>query len=597
MVALVGGAALFMIIMILLVIAFGWSHAGQIYPGVVVGGVDLSGMSQKQAELVLANRLVYPQSGKLVFQSGQQVWIAAPSEIGLALDARSSAAAAFNLGRSGDPVSRLFNRFIAWYSGKNLPPLMVYDERLAHNYLGRIAAQIDRPTIEASLQINGAQVVASPGQVGRRLDIPSTLYPLSGQLRNMTDGILPLVVVETPPEIADASQQAEIARQMLSAPLTLSIPDAQDGDPGPWTIEPQKLGEMLAFEKVQGEQGAQYQVVLKQVALRQFLQEQAPRLARGPANARFIFNDETRKLEVIQPAVIGRELDVQASLQTINDKLVQGEHNIPLTLIYTPPAVGNDATAEQLGITEQVVSYSSYFRGSSASRIQNIETAAARFHGLLIPPGATFSMADAMGDVSLDSGYAEALIIYGGRTIKGVGGGVCQVSTTLFRSVFFAGFPVVERYPHAYRVGYYEQTPNGYDASLAGLDATVFVPVVDFKFVNDTPYWLLMETYVNPKAGRLTWKFYSTKDGRNVEWNTSGPQNIVSPPPPKYEENPDLGQGEIKQVDWAAEGADVLVTRTVYRDGQVLFSDQFATHYEPWQDIFQYGPGTDIPKN
>jgi vancomycin resistance protein YoaR len=184
----------------------------------------------------------------------------------------------------------------------------------------------------------------------------------------------------------------------------------------------------------------------------------------------------------------------------------------------------------------------------------------------------------------------------GGQTIKGVGGGVCQVSTTLFRGVFFAGYPIVERYAHAYRVGYYEQTAKGHDAKLAGLDATVFVPLVDFKFKNDTPNWLLMETYVNGYS--LTWKFYSTSDGRRVEWSSTGPTNIVPAPAPVYRENPDLKQGEINQVDWAAEGSDVNVSRTVYnKDGSVYFSDDVTTHYEAWQDVYEYGPGTEIPNN
>ena len=107
-------------------------------------------------------------------------------------------------------------------------------------------------------------------------------------------------------------------------------------------------------------------------------------------------------------------------------------------------------------------------------------------------------MGDAMGNISLDNGYAEALIIYNGKTITGVGGGVCQVSTTLFRTAFFAGYPIVERNAHAYRVHYYEQTATGYDHFMAGLDATVYFPLVDLKFTNDRPYWLLMETYFNP---------------------------------------------------------------------------------------------------
>lgn len=201
-------------------------------------------------------------------------------------------------------------------------------------------------------------------------------------------------------------------------------------------------------------------------------------------------------------------------------------------------------------------------------------------------------MAQALGDINLDNGYAEALIIFGNQTIKGVGGGVCQVSTTLFRTAFHAGYPINERNPHAYRVGYYEQKANGQsDASLAGLDATVFVPLVDLKFTNDTPYWLLMETYV--KGYSLTWKFYSTPDGRSVDWKTTGPTDTVDAPEPLYRENPDLSKGQIKQVDWSAQGAKITVTRTVKKDGNIYFQDTFYTEYEPWRAIYEYGPGTE----
>jgi len=188
------------------------------------------------------------------------------------------------------------------------------------------------------------------------------------------------------------------------------------------------------------------------------------------------------------------------------------------------------------------------------------------------------------------------LIIYGGQTIQGVGGGVCQVSTTLFRTAFFAGFPIVERHAHAYRVSYYEYDPGRIrNPQWAGFDATVYVPIVDLKFTNDTDHWLLMETYVYRGSEALTWKFYSTDDGRTVEWNTTGPRNIVDAPEPLYRENPDLQKGVIKQVDYAADGADINVTRTVYKGGSIHFSDSFFTHFRPWQEINEYGPGTDVP--
>jgi vancomycin resistance protein YoaR len=404
------------------------------------------------------------------------------------------------------------------------------------------------------------------------------------------------VVVETPPQIIDAGPAAEAARRILAAPLALAIPDAKSGDPGPWNIQPEQLAAMLKIERTAAATSG-YQVTLDETALNTYLTSLAGSIDRRPENARFMFNDDTRKLEVIKPAVIGRNLDIFNTILAISAKVAAGEHSVPLTVVATKPEVGDDATGEQLGITEQITAYTSYFRGSTTERLQNIEKAAANFHGLLIPPGAVFSMADVMGNVSLDEGYAEAWIIYGGRTIKGVGGGVCQVSTTLFRAAFFAGYPVVERYPHAYRVGYYEQTPGDWDSNLAGLDATVFVPVVDFKFKNDSPHWLLMETYFKPNSYSLTWKFYSTSDGRTVEWETSGPQNVVEAPDPVYEENPDLAPGQVLQVDWEAEGADITVLRTVYRDGVALFTDSFITHYLPWAAVYQLGPGASPPNN
>jgi vancomycin resistance protein YoaR len=151
----------------------------------------------------------------------------------------------------------------------------------------------------------------------------------------------------------------------------------------------------------------------------------------------------------------------------------------------------------------------------------------------------------------------------------------------------------VERHPHAYRVGYYEQRSDGsHNANLAGLDATVYVPVVDFKFTNDTDHWLLMETYVYEGYRQLLWRFYSTSDGRTVDWDTTGLKNKKDPPDPIYEENPDLAKGEIKQVDWAVEGGTVTITRDVYRDGQKLWQDIFKTKYQPWAAVCQYGPGT-----
>jgi vancomycin resistance protein YoaR len=595
--ALLGGLALFLGAAVLWTLGFQLLYAGRIFPGVSVAGVDLSGLAPAEAALELNQTLSYPYTGKIVLRDGAKVWLVSPAQMGMAFDASASAQAAYRLGRSGGLLASLDAQVRARSRGAEAAPVILFDQRVAYQYLQALSAEINQPVTEASLALVGTEVVAQPGQAGRILDVDGTLVFLSAQMQTFRDGEVPLVVREQPPQVLDVSAQAEMARRVLSQPLRLYVPNAGEGDPGPWTYDVQVLAKMLTVRRVENGGTAEVQVGLDPNQLREVLVNIAAYVDRKPENARFYFDDATRQLALIQYSKVGRAVDVSASIVAINEALLRGEHNIPLQIAETQPAVPDTATGEQLGITELLIAETSYFYGSSAERIQNIQAAAKQFHGLLVAPGETFSMGSAMGDVSLDNGFAEALIIYGGRTIKGVGGGVCQVSTTLFRTVFRYGFPVVERIPHAYRVSYYEQTASGaVDPNLAGLDATVYFPLVDFKFTNDTPYWILMETYVSAEARTITWKMYSTRDGRSVTWETSGPQNVVAPPKPLFEVNDELNEGQIKQVDWAASGADVVVTRTVSRNGAVYFTDQFKTHYEPWQAVCQIGPGTEEPE-
>ncbi len=589
--ALVSGFVLFLALLITWTVGYQLIYAGRIFPGVSVAGVDLSGLTPSDAAVKLSQTLSYPITGQILFRDGEKAWVATPAQLGMVFDPSSSARTAYDLGRNGGLFGALAGQVRAGGSGVEVPPVIIFDQRVAFQYLNQIATQINQPLTEASLVLEGTNVVASAGQVGRELKMEATLIYLGAQLQTFADGEVPLVVQETQPQILDVSAASESARQILSQPLTLVIPNAAQGDPGPYIYTQEIIANMLGVERVDNS----VQVVLNQKGLRDMLLPIKTNVDRQAEDAKFIFNDETRQLDVMGESKVGRALEIEASIRAINEALLRGEHTVSLVVNETQPKVPASATGQELGITELVHAETSYFFGSSAERIQNIEAAAARFHGVLVAPGETFSMGATMGDVSLDNGFAEALIIYGGRTIKGVGGGVCQVSTTLFRAVFNAGYPVVERSPHAYRVGYYEQGPSGgSDARLAGLDATVYFPLVDFKFTNDTPYWILMETYMGSSS--LTWKLYSTKDGRTVTWDTTGITDVVPAPPATFEENPELRKNEMKQVDWAANGADVTVTRTVMKDGVVYFQDQFTTHYQPWQAICQYGPDSKNPE-
>lgn len=595
--ALVGGFLLFLAALLIWTLGYQLVYAGRIFPGVSVAGVDLSGMSPADASVTLTQRLVFPYQGQILMRDGEQIWVASPAELGMVFDASASAQSAYKLGRSGGLFGAFGDQIDSLRLGKTSEAVIIFDQHIAYAYLQRLAIEIDQSPVEASLVIQGTEVIAQPGQLGRFLNVDAALIALSTQLQTFRDGEVILIVDEVPPQLLDVSSQAETAKQILSAPLTLNLLGATQFDPGPWVFDVQTVAKMLLVRQTESENGSKLEVALDPGALNEILLGIASQVDRPAENARFIFNDESRQLEVLRPALIGRVVDVESSRAFINQNILTGAHQIDLQVVTDTPAVVETMTAVELGITELVSAETSYFYGSSAERIQNVQTAAAAFHGVMIAPGETFSMGSVMGDISLDNGYAEALIIYGGRTIKGVGGGVCQVSTTLFRTAFFGGFPITERHSHAYRVYYYEQNADGSrSVNLVGLDATVYFPLVDFKFTNNTPNWLLMETYTDAAGRNLTWKFYSTSDGRTVDWGTTGTQNIVEAPKPLFVESDELAKNEIKQIDWSADGADVSVNRTVFRDGQVFFEDVFNTHYEPWQAVCEYGPDTNNPE-
>ncbi len=593
--AFISGVTLFFAVIITWTLGYQLFYAGRIFPGVSVAGVDLSGLSRDGAAVKLNQTLSYPITGKILFRDGEKAWVASPAELGMVFDPSSSAVTAYKLGRSGGLFGALAGQIRAAGRGISVAPVIIFDQRVAYQYLNQISSQINQPLVEASLSLEGTNVVAKPGQEGRELKIDATLIYLAAQLQTFSDGEVPLVVQQIQPQILDVSAQADAARQILSQPLTLTIPNATEGNSGPYIYTPEVIANLLTVQRVQNGDQEDVQVALSPKGLRDMLVPVKDQVDRLPSDAKFTFNDGTGQLDLIEDSRVGRALDVDASIKAINEAIGRGEHTVSLVVNEAQPRVSGSATGQELGITQLIHSETSYFYGSSAARIQNIEAAAKQFHGILVAPGETFSMGAHLGDVSLDNGFAEALIIYGGRTIKGVGGGVCQVSTTFFRAVFNAGFPIVERTPHAYRVSYYEETSSGgVDPRLAGLDATVYFPLVDFKFTNDSPYWILMETYMG--SGSLTWKFYSTSDGRSVTWDTTGPTDVVPAPPASFEENPELKKNEMKQVDWSANGADVTVTRTVSRNGSVLFQDTISTHYEPWQAICQYGPDSKNPE-
>lgn len=307
----------------------------------------------------------------------------------------------------------------------------------------------------------------------------------------------------------------------------------------------------------------------------------------SPQDAQFIV--ENSRVTTFKESRNGRTIDFETldnSLKNIlflaisDTSLSPIGVKIPIKTII--PNITTDK-ANTFGIIEVIGQGKSQFVGSIPNRVYNIQLAARRVNGILIAPNEEFSFLKYLGDVSAATGYKQAYIIQSGRTILGDGGGVCQVSTTLFRAILNAGLPITVRNQHSYRVGYYEQD------SPPGIDAAVYYPSVDFKFKNDTGKYILIQNKFNPQSMQLTYTIYGKKDNRQVSITKPLLINIVLAPPDKYQDDPTLPKGSVKQVDFAAPGGTTRFTRTVSKNGAVLFTDSYVSNYAAWQAVYLRG--------
>lgn len=306
---------------------------------------------------------------------------------------------------------------------------------------------------------------------------------------------------------------------------------------------------------------------------------------KDPVNAKFQF--ESGKVAVFEKEENGLHIEVKKALSEVDSaiqKQVADQSSLPIIVKKTilKPKI-TLAQTNTFGIEELIGEGISDYTHSIPQRIHNLLLGTSKFNGVLIPKGATFSFNETVGDISSTTGYQPAYIIKEGKTVLGDGGGICQVSTTLFRAVLNTGLPISEYHAHAYRVGYYEN-----DAK-PGLDATVYGPTVDFKFVNDTPASILIQTSADEENHKLFFKFYGKKDNRSVQLSTPILTDYAPAPEAQFQDDPTLKKGVTKQIDFAASGGRARFSYKVTRGNEVTFQKDFQNWYQPWRAVFLVG--------
>ena len=558
-------------------------YATRIVPGVAVQDLPLGELDRESAIAAVQRAFTPFPAPPIRLRAGDRIWTVRPEQMGVKVDASAIVERAMRIAHEDGWRERLSKRLDCRLHGCSVPLLYTFDDGTTDYFLAHVSQQVDRPLKEPSLRIEGGRVAVDPGSEGEVLDVEATRERLYAAFRSGETGPVEAVVKKQKPIPIDLQSTKESAQRLLAHDIVLTLDDG--GDTKTFTLTRQTLAGMVVWEPDYSSKSVRWLASIDENRLKGWVEGLKDAVRKAPKDARLDFDEASGKVVVLQASVPGRKLDVDATVKRIMEALKAGNGKVPLALERIKPEV-DEADIPKMGIREVVGEATTYFRGSRPGRVQNIKVSAERFRGLVIPPGGVFSFNDHIGPVDAAHGFVESLIIKGDRTAVGIGGGVCQVSTTLFQAAFWAGLPILERWAHGYIVRWYGDP---------GLDATVYTPNVDLKFENNTGYYLLIKPLVDEKKGSLTFKLYGTSSGWQVRIAERKVEDIEPPPPPIYKENPDLPKGTIKQVEWPKPGEKVTVVREVVKDGKVTSRNKFVSVYTPWPARFEYGPGTVIP--
>ncbi len=546
-------------------------YLNKIYPHVFIASQEVSNLKLSEAENILTGRLTQiPPAITLKFDNGS--WPLELDKLHLNYQPAQTAQNAYLLGRSGGPVTNLKTLWQSWWRPTQLPLVFSLDEAELETALETINDNVAEPPIMPALMLQpnrSVKVVA--GKNGRLVDTAKLKEQILNQLGRLdfSNVDLPIELVTTQIETDELAAAQERAEKIKDKKIILKYEDRTSEFSG------QTLINLVGFDTAWNE----VEVASQTAHL-------AQNFNRPPQDATFRF-DGTRAVE-FKPALKGLTLDetaTQAEILASLDRLANDPapvQTIFLAMATAEPKI-TTGSVNDLGIKELLGRGESTFKGSIEARKHNVALTAQKLNGIIVPPGETFSFNQAVGDISQTTGYQQAYIIQNGRTILGDGGGVCQDSTTLFRAVLNAGLEIIERRAHAYRVGYYEQN------APVGLDATVFSPSPDFKFKNDTPAHILIQTQVDLSRNYLKFEIYGTSDGRKAGLSNFRLWGQTPPPPDLYVDDPTLPAGQLKQVDWKAWGGKAAFDWTVERDGQIIQQKTWYSSYQPWQAVYLRG--------
>jgi vancomycin resistance protein YoaR len=551
----------------------------RIHPGVRVGDVAVGSLTPQAARTALDAAFARTSASSVKVTWGGKSATMTAGDLGATFDATAAVDAAMAVGRSGSLFELLRDRIVATFGGVILPAHARADATAVAAALEPIAQAVSQPAQDAAVTVDGTTIGTTPARVGKQLERAATLEEL---LAAFVDGrgSVQAVVVDLPPTIsdADAARAADVAKTLISAPVHITY-ESRSVD-----IQRETVAGWLRFDSAPT--GASDSTGLVAAGAPGTITpsfdatQMAPAIAlltsglgRPAKNAYFVAEKGSVR-------VVAGQVGLGPDMATLATDLLAacgagGSRTAAVKVVETQPAL-TTAAAKDMRISERISTFTTSYSTANPARTNNVHLLARAFDGKLLAPGAVFSFNGTAGQRTAAKGYQEAPAIVNGKLVPQLGGGVCQVGTTFFNTVFFSGLPIVERHNHSFYISHYP----------TGRDATVSWGGPDFKFKNDTKNWILIRTATT--ASTLTIALYGTDPGYDVQYTTGRFTNVV-PHSVQEIKDPRLAAGRRVVEDAGVDGRNVVVKRVVYLGGVVVREDSFVSHYSPKIEVVRLG--------
>lgn len=603
---------------------FSFMFAGKIYPRISVADVVVGGLTAEAAKAKLAEELPKKALKPAIVTDGQgQSFTLKPEEAKVAFDIDKSVTNAMAIGRQSSWLNSLSQKITTPLFGYAMPAALTYDEPQLNGFINSVANKIDVAEKNADLSIKDGVVSITPAQTGQAIDAKQLREQLLANFGNAEDEPIELKIKTKEPAVKeeDAQSAKKVAEVLLSQPIEYLNKDQK------FTATPTVIGGWLQTKIVSGVLSSKLELELNEQAIEKYVAELAAAIDQEPQDARLAMVNGTltitqssrdglklkrdvAKTDTIRLLTIRKEVpeaalvttvptDAQAtSSPTTATEPALAENQVALE-VEVKQAEVTDANINSLGIKERIAISASEYKGSPSNRQENIRLGTKLFNGIILAPGEQFSAVKSLGRIDESAGFKPELVIKQDQLIPEVGGGLCQVSTTLFRAAMNAGLAIDERRNHRFRVSYYETKPSNPDPedyvtlnakTLVGMDATIYDPSPDFKFTNDTGNYILIQGKI--EGTRVTFELFGTKDGRQTAIDGPYITSTTEPPAePLYLDDPTLPAGETKLKEKAVAGSKTYFRYIVTKDGKELHKKTFTSTYVPWQAKYYRGTG------